>query len=94
MEQIDEVETRRKRLGRNDEAMNDGYIKYVQECNEKVKTTGNTDFKAEPEFMWESKKNWMAGFLLLNKTEVLLSYKKWTPWRNPPKTLIATKKPL
>ena len=57
MEQIDEVETRRKRFGRNDEAMNDGYIKYVQECNEKVKTTGNTDFKAEPEFMWESKKN-------------------------------------
>ena len=35
MEQIDEVETRRKRIGRNDDAMNDGYIKYVQECNEK-----------------------------------------------------------
>jgi hypothetical protein len=40
---------------RNEREMAEGYIKYVQECNEKVMTTGNTNFKDEPEFVWESK---------------------------------------
>ena len=36
--------------------MSDDYVKYVQECNAKVKLTGNTSFKAEPEFVWQIKK--------------------------------------
>jgi hypothetical protein len=40
---------------KDSQVMDDNYIKYVQECNEKVKTTGNLDFKAIPEFVWESK---------------------------------------
>jgi hypothetical protein len=40
---------------RTEREMGEDYIKYVQECNAKVKETGNTDFKAIPEFAWERK---------------------------------------
>jgi hypothetical protein len=41
--------------GKRSQQMTDGYVKYVQECNEKVKATGNTAFKASPEFVWQQK---------------------------------------